>query len=830
MKNLIILFLFLSGYSMSQVLEVKGILLNSTDREPIPFVNVIVLGKGIGTSTDINGIFTLKGEFNKNDLLRISHISFATKVIPVAYFLGSFKELLLDSKIITSQTVLVKGTIAKEGISPVSFSKLNRKELAETYTIQDIPEVLSYLPSATFYSENGNGLGYNYLSIRGFDQRRISVSINGIPQNDPEDHNIYWLDFPDLIESTELIQVQRGAGSGITGYPAIGGSINIITSTFSDKPRLELSTSLGDYNTRKYSVSFSSGLVNKKYTFYAKLSQMLSSGYRNSSWIDFKSFHLSAMRYDENLTTQINIYGGPVADGLAYNGLPKFAIKDRTLRKQNLSYWEADNNSYTYKAIRRPDEIENFSQPHFELLNEYKINDDVIFNSALFAVFGNGFFDYDGSWADTSYFRLTSENGFNPIQNPGNVLIRAMVENKQFGWIPRVSFKHLSGELIVGGEIRLHNSVHWGSLIYGENLPAGITKDYRYYYYEGGKEILNFYLNENFSLNERLNILAEIQLAYHKYKLQNERYLNNEFEIDNLFFNPRIGINYRLRDNISIYMSYANVSREPRLKNYYDAAESSGGEIPQFEQNQVGIYDFSKPLVKPETMNDFELGANYSGNNISGSLNLFYMIFNDEIVKQGQIDRFGQPVTGNMDKTIHYGIEVSVDYKAGESFDLVLNGSLSKNYIGSGSTFIKYKDPITGIKSISNLDLSGNRISGFPDITFNAIFKYSSRGFLTQIGAKYVGEFYTDNYDQNLGGYLIRFPGITDYSDNKVDSYFVVNFYSSYEFDFDPYLNNLKLFLQVNNLFDSLYAAYGIGKEYFPAAERNFLFGIRVGL
>ncbi len=76
------------------------------------------------------------------------------------------------------------------------------------------------------------------LSIRGFDQRRISVSVNGIPQNDPEDHNVYWLDFPDLLASTELIQVQRGAGSGVVGYPAIGGSINIITSPFSDKAKV----------------------------------------------------------------------------------------------------------------------------------------------------------------------------------------------------------------------------------------------------------------------------------------------------------------------------------------------------------------------------------------------------------------------------------------------------------------------------------------------------------------------------------------------------------------------------------------------------------------
>ncbi len=114
-----------------------------------------------------------------------------------------------------AQTVLVEGSLGKQGVTPLAFDKIKRKEIEENYTVQDVPEYLSTLPSTTFYSENGNGIGYNYLSIRGFDQRRISVSINGIPQNDPEDHNVYWLDFPDILASTEVIQVQRGAGSGV---------------------------------------------------------------------------------------------------------------------------------------------------------------------------------------------------------------------------------------------------------------------------------------------------------------------------------------------------------------------------------------------------------------------------------------------------------------------------------------------------------------------------------------------------------------------------------------------------------------------------------------
>ncbi len=827
MKYLSITLFLIAFHSIALAQSITGHIFDLSDNSPLNFVSVLVQGKGIGTVSDVNGFFELGEQLNENDILIFSHVSFLPKRISLNDFNNSTKKIYLENKIITSQTILVKGNIGTPGITPLTFSKINRAAIKESYVNQDIPELLSYQPSITFYSENGNGLGYNYLSIRGFDQRRISVSINGIPQNDPEDHNVYWLDFPDLLESTELIQVQRGAGSGIIGYPAVGGSINIITSSFSDKPKMNILLSIGSYNTRKYSAQFSSGLVANKYSFYAKLSQTLSSGYRNSSWIDFKSFYLSAVRFDENSTTQLNIYGGPVADGLAYTGLPKFAIKDRELRKGNYSYWEADNNNYTYALERRANEIENFSQPHFEILNEWKLNDKVVINNALFLVLGEGFFDYDGSWADTNYFRISNEFGFQPAGNPGNALIRAMVKNKQWGWIPRISIKHSNGELILGGEIRIHRSLHWGSLNFGENLPAGLTKDYRYYQYEGGNNIASFYVHDKYQLDNHLNLLLEVQLAYHNYKLFAEKYLGNEFEVSNLFFNPRIGVNYKITPEINMYLSLARVSREPRLKNYYDAAESSGGAVPQFEFNSAGKYDFTKPLVKPETMNNIELGSSIVKDGMNLSLNIYYMLFNNEIVKQGQIDRFGQPVTGNMDKTIHYGVEAAGSYKLFDHLELIFNGSISKNYINSGYTYIQSGDALLPTNKI---DLKENRISGFPDLTFNVISKIYYEKFFLQLSIKYVGDLFTDNFDVRLTDLINRYPSITDYSDNKVDSYFVVNLFTSYSFSFDPVGKDLRVFCQVNNLLDNLYASYGIGKEYFPAAERNLILGINLGL
>jgi iron complex outermembrane receptor protein len=837
MKILIVIILIFNSFAFSQQLTICGKVVDASNNSPLIKANIrFSTQHGIGTFSDSEGKFILATVIHTTDTLVISYVGYKTVIFPIEKLMKmpgtkTSTDTLsytfqLEKEIIASQTVFVEATIFKKGITPLAFDQVKRAEIEKTYTVYDIPKYLSELPSTTFYSESGNGIGYNYLSIRGFDQRRISVSINGIPQNDPEDHNVYWLDFPDLLSSTELIQVQRGAGSGVFGYPAIGGSINIITSSFSNEPMINLSIAYGDYVTRKYSAAYSSGLIDNKYSIYAKLGQILSSGYKDQSWINFRSYFLSAVRYDKNFTTQINFYGGPISDGLAYTGVAKFAVKDKVLRKENYSYWEADSSGYTYTLQRRPEEIENFSQPHFELLNDWQISDNIKINSALFLLLGDGYFDYDGSWAIPAYgyddyFRL-KQNGFDTSYIPTNALIHAQVNNIQYGWIPRFSLEHSKGTLFFGAEFRKHNSEHWGSIGYAENLPPGVTPDYKYYSYEGAKNIISLFVNESYRLNENWNLLGELQFAYHEYRLFNEEYVGNDFTVSNLFFNPRIGINYKPTQPLNIYLSFARISREPRLNEYYDAAESSDGKVPQFKLNVDSSYNFNEPLVQPETMNDFEIGASFNEDKYSLTLNLFYMLFNNEIVKDGQVDRFGQPTTGNVDRTVHLGAELSAIFKLWQDrIEIFGNASISKNTIEEGRYYLDSTDYI---------NLSGNRITGFPDFLANIGITFQQAGFYLRWTGKYVGDFYSDNYDESLDYYLIYFPGFVEYSDNLNQGYFVSDIFASYEFSMFNSLTPWRIYGQINNLFDELYSANAIGKEFFPAAERNWLAGIQVGL
>ena len=792
--------------------RIRGRVIDAETKKPLAAANVSLLGSGIGTHTRDDGSFELRNVPAGTGSLRISFIGYTPGVVAIRSGdrEAAVLEVALEPTILPGQSIVISATRARERENPVTFATLSARDLTERYSTQDIPQLLSELPSTTFYSESGNGIGYNYLSIRGFDQRRISVLINGIPQNDPEDHDVYWLDFPDLTANLQDIQVQRGAGSAFYGPPAVGGSVNLVTSTYSKTPGIDFNSGYGSYNTRRYSVAINSGMVGGQYQFYGRLSRILSDGYRKNAWSDFSSYFFGAVRYDRTMTTQFNFYGGPVADHLAYYGIAKDDA------------YSGNSDRRRYNPIQRPEEIENFSQPHYELLHEWQATDDIVLNNALFLVTGNGFFDFDGSWAPYSYFRITGENGFSVPGDPDtlyipNALIRAWVSNVQFGWLPRASIQHQRGTLTVGAELRMHRSEHWGALRWGEQVPAGVSPDYRYYEYKGGKNILSLYAHELYALRPDLMLQLDVQYVYNQYRLFDEKYLNTNFSVPYHFLNPRVGLNYNVTDKFNVYAQVSRTSREPRLKNLYDAAEAStpvswGAVTPQFTALANGRYDFSSPLVKPEALVDLELGGGYISQQFRAGVNLFSMTFSNEIIKKGQLDRFGIPVTGNAEKTHHQGIEFTAAAGWNNALEMQANATLSRNRL------VRY----TAYDGDVPVSLDGNTIAGFPDMLANLRATYRNEWLTASLSLQHVGEFYTDN-NQNPGTRTPD-PGRT------VNEYTVVHAWATLKLPAGSLARTLELQIQVNNLFNRLYASHGEGDEFFPAAERNIFASLRFGL
>ena len=59
----------------------------------------------------------------------------------------------------------------------LSQTNISSDEIRRQRSAQDIPMFLQDIPGVYSYSDAGNGIGYTYLKIRGFDQRRIGVLV-----------------------------------------------------------------------------------------------------------------------------------------------------------------------------------------------------------------------------------------------------------------------------------------------------------------------------------------------------------------------------------------------------------------------------------------------------------------------------------------------------------------------------------------------------------------------------------------------------------------------------------------------------------------------------
>jgi iron complex outermembrane recepter protein len=757
-----------------------------------------------------------------------------TMVLFTAYlFLTSMAFAQTDTTVVPDTSYLLPPVTvypmqARERETPVTFSNLTNREIRERYSVQDIPVLLSEMPSMISYSDNGSGIGYNYVNLRGFDQRRLSIMINGVPQNDPEDHNVYWIDFPDLLADIDQIQVQRGAGSAFYGPPAIGGSINLITNPFDSKPGVTVESMLGfqefgdssfslPLTTKKYSLSVNSGVVNQRYLFYGKLAKLTSTGYRANSWVDLNSYFLGAIRIDKNMTTRVHLFGGPLNDALSYYGLPKFAIINKILRRQNLNdYWEVDStgNAYSYAAPRRKQEVESFSQPHYELIHDWQINPTLSITNTLFFYSGEGYYDYDASWADTSMLRLGTTYGIPTVGNPANALVRAFVGNRQWGWLPHISLDHGTGTLTLGTEVRIHRSTHWGKIQYAEQLPPNYDPDYHFYEYNGEKDIFSLYFHEMYRVTPDITMMGDLQLTRIRYGIRNEKYLGNSFSIPYTFVNPRIGINYIIDDRWSSYLSIAYTSREPRLKNLYGAEFAYAGDTPQFASSMIdGVtrYNYTKPFAKPEHLLDVEVGAGFKSENLRFSTDVYWMEFTDELLESGEVDLFGEPITWNANRTRHIGIEAEGAVTLTPHLSLSGNVTYSKNTIVHHRIFTELQDSI-GNPVYVEQTLDNNPIGGFPNLLCNLRLTWHNDHLTSSLVSKYVGPFYTDNFKNNK---------------NKNDDYFVVNFEILYHLP--PFVETeLTLRGEVRNIFNRLYSLSGEGKAFFPAAERNYLIGLTI--
>ncbi len=693
--------------------------------------------------------------------------------------------------------VLVKATrIDKK--APFTQSYLTKEEIEIRNLGQDIPILLNFLPNVVSTSDAGAGIGYTGIRVRGSDATRVNVTINGIPLNDSESHGVFWVNLPDFSSSTQSIQLQRGVGSSTNGSGAFGASLSLSTNGIREKAFAEVDFSGGSYNTFKANAQFGTGILNNKRKFKAeftgRVSKIESDGYINRASSDLKSIYLSASFFNNNTLIKAIAFGGHEITYQAWYGIDaETLINDRTYNSAGEIY---DDNGELVGFYKN--QVDNYKQDHYQLHINHNFENDWVGNFAFHYTYGRGFYEQyknDRDFSDYGYTPITVDG---ELVNTTDLVQRKWLDNDFFGTTFSAIKNFDNLRIILGGAFNTYDGDHFGEVIWAQYGSLMIGD--KFYENNGVKNDFNIYAKAEYEINDKWHFFGDLQYRFVDYKVKgiDEGPYPVNFKDENNFFNPKIGLSYFLTNN-NFYLSYARANKEPKRADY-----------------------IANNDVKPETLDDIELGWKYKSDKFILNTNVYYMHYRDQLVLTGSLDDVGNPIADNIGKSYRLGLEIESTFNVLRNLQWQPNLSLSIN-----KNMDKYAEFNGELQEFGNTDLAYS-----PAVVASSNIIYQPINNLNfSFLSKYVGEQYMSNIE---------------HENSKLDGYFVNDLSVNYEIRSKKIIKSIIFSGLINNIFNVKYVSNGYfytyddtwsvpgetttitGAGYYPQAEINFLLGVKL--
>ncbi|MEM1337663.1 MAG: TonB-dependent receptor [Bacteroidota bacterium] len=685
------------------------------------------------------------------------------------------------NKQIELDEVVVSASRANDKI-PVTYSQLEKVEIQRINLGQDIPVLLNYLPSVVATTFDGTGIGPTDFRIRGADNSRINVTINGIPYNDADSQTTFFVNLQDFASSIENIQVQRGVGTSTNGAGAFGASINVLTDNASEQAFGQLSSSVGSFGTFKNTVRFGTGMLGDHFAFSGRLSKIDSDGFVDRAFSDLRSYFLDGVYKDDNTLIKAVVFGGEEITGLSFFGRNAAGLEeDRTFNNDGL-FLDSDGNTQFYDR-----QTDNYKQDHFQLHITQKLSDYWTGNVSLHYTNSRGFFEQyiesDPGFfnPDFAFYGLPSFEVNGETIERSDLTTRRHLNSDFYGTV--FSFLYTKDKInaVIGGAWNRYDGEQFGEITAAEfaQLP-----DIPFRFYDNGtdKRDFNVYAKATLELTEQFSLFGDLQLRTVNYEANGDLFDPAVlFGVDEnyTFFNPKAGITYRPNNKNSIYLSYARANREPAR------------------------VDFETGTPESESLNDFELGWRYVSPEFQLNANVYYLDFENQLVLTGELDNVGFPIRTNSGQSYRLGLEVDANIQL-EKWKIRPNIAVSTN---------KNRDFLVEDGSGGFTNLGDTSISFSPDfIAGNVLTFQASNAFSASLFSKFVGEQFMTNEDTN-----------------PLDSYFVNDINLQYTIQGGAILKSIVMTGQVNNFLDVEYENNGYvfaGESFFyPQAGINFLLG-----
>jgi iron complex outermembrane receptor protein len=701
--------------------------------------------------------------------------------------------------------------------SPFAKSNLSKTDIEKLNLGQDLPFLLNQSPSVTITSDAGNGVGYTGIRIRGTDATRINVTLNGIPYNDAESQGTYFVDLPDISSSLSSIQIQRGAGTSSNGAGAFGASINLSTNEVNEKAYAESNNSTGSFNTWKNTVKFGTGLINKHFTFDARLSKISSDGFIDRGATSLKSFYASGAYITQQSSIRFNIISGTEKTYQAWNGIPQYKLfynKDSLLNHYynnlgSLYFTAADSsnlfgsNPRKYNVFTYPNQTDNYQQDHYQLFFNHQFGYDWALNTAVYLSRGKGYYEEYKNDASYSSYGLPDPVAGNTTISNTDLVRRLWLDNNLYGTIFSLLHKSQRSQFSFGGGWNEYDGKHYGNIIWAAN---GAPKDYQWYYNKAVKKDFNLYSKYQYKIASHLEALLDLQYRRVDYNINGTRKfpdlkLSNSFN----FFNPKLGITYTA-GSLMAYASYAFANKEPNRDDYENGALSSNP-------------------PKPERLQDLELGLEENKFNYSWGINLYYMDYKDQLILTGKINDVGDALRINTPHSYRAGIELQGRYKVNKTIQLSGNLTLSDNKIKNFNDYIPRYDAGFNLLQQDTFHYRKTSLAFSPSLIAAGllqVFPFPNAEINT--GVKYTGKQFLDNSGSDA---------------KRINDYFVQDLTLQYNLH-TGWIKEITITGRLNNIWNRKYESNGYTYSYFydkslvrenfyfPMAGRNFMVGLNV--
>lgn len=676
-----------AGMQSSSSQLVVGVV-RSASGEPVSGARVSAGPAAPEAVTDAQGHYGLRLPAG-HQVLRVSHPAFepATRAVRVTPALGPVEIRLEPLPYRFEENVVVRAVRA-EPTAPMTITNLPRTEIEQRNIGQEIPFLLKEQPSLTQYADAGSGAGYSYLSLRGIQQTRLNMTLDGVPLNEPEDSAVYFSNYADLAASVDSVQIQRGVGTSSVGAASYGGSVNFASVDPSPEAGIAAEAVAGSFGTRRAALTLNSGTVGPNLAFYARAAYRDSDGYRDSSGVRQRGLFLGASRRGARSLLKAFGFAGQSRHQLAFYAVEKDVLaRDRRFNPQG------------------PDERDHFTQglAHVQYTR---------YLSGTTSVAGQAYYQRAGGW-----YRIFGGGEANPLYEYGL--------DWQYGG-GTVNVQHVRGgaRLTAGAHAYTYRSRHTRDLV-----GAG-----REYVNHGDKQNLDAFAKLTWSLGAA-SVYGDLQARHVRFGYRGDLEIGSASWT---FFNPKAGVRVPLGPSLVAYASVGRMGREPTRADLFAG-----------QDNPTVVHDLRG--VRPERVTDVEAGVSLQRERLAASANVYFMEFRNEIALTGELSEIGLPLRRNVPRSHRRGVELEVEWRPVPRARLSTSATFSHDRIDEWTQYSDvYDEEGAWVDSVPRTARGVRPLLTPPVVLNQRIEANLARGLLVAASGRWVARSWLDN--TNTGG------------------------------------------------------------------------------